>query len=858
MSDTPNPPDDQTPGDQTPGDEPIEPAAGDAGDAGDAGGADEETGGSFERDPSLAVQPVALQDEMERSFLDYAMSVIMSRALPDVRDGLKPVHRRIIWDMDEQGFRPDRPFVKSARVSGDTMAKYHPHGDSAIYDALVRMAQPFSLRHPLIDFHGNYGSPDFGPAASRYTECRLHPLAMQLLADIDEETVDMVATYDASREEPTVLPARFPNLLVNGSQGIAVGMATNIPPHNLGEVIDATIHLIDHPDATPDDLMQFVKGPDFPTGGSILGRAGIMDAYRTGRGSVKMRATATIEETRTGGYQIVVTELPYQTSCSSIAGRIQELVDSGELDGISDVNDGSAGGKTELVVKLKRDANPNVVLNNLYKLTQLQTSFGVNMVALVDGVPRTLNLATALQGYIRHQVDVITRRTNFRLDKARKREHILEGRIKALNVIDQIIALIRASDDAASAKAGLMAPPFEFSDIQATDILDMPLRQLTRLSRIDLESELEDVRARVLELQSILDDPEKLRGVIKTEMTAIREEFATPRVCQVAFDTGEMSIEDLVEDKELVIVMTQAQYVKAVPAANFKTQSRGGRGVSGGKMKADDIVRNVIFTTAHAFLLFFSNRGKVYRLRALDIPERERTAKGMPIVNLLPLQAGETIEAIIDTRDFAGERYLFFATKNGTVKKTAFDEYDSSRRDGLIAINLRDDDELVRVIETGGTDDIFMVARSGSTIRFNEGEVRPMGRNAGGVRGMKLRAGDEVVSVDVARNETSILMVTEAGYGKRTQLDKFNTQGRGGMGVIGIKLTGKKGKVVAAFMVGLDDEIVAVSSGGVTIRMPVSDISWQGRDATGVRLMNLDDGQIVASVAPILASDDDD
>lgn len=856
MSDTPNPPDDQNPDDANEPIDPIDPdgATPDAGDAGDG----EEVAGSFERDPSLAVQPVALQDEMERSFLDYAMSVIMSRALPDVRDGLKPVHRRIIWDMDEQGFRPDRPFVKSARVSGDTMAKYHPHGDSAIYDALVRMAQPFSLRHPLIDFHGNYGSPDFGPAASRYTECRLHPLAMQLLADIDEETVDMVATYDASREEPTVLPARFPNLLVNGSQGIAVGMATNIPPHNLGEVIDATIHLIDHPDATPDDLMQFVKGPDFPTGGSILGRAGIMDAYRTGRGSVKMRATATIEETRTGGYQIVVTELPYQTSCSSIAGRIQELVDSGELDGISDVNDGSAGGKTELVVKLKRDANPNVVLNNLYKLTQLQTSFGVNMVALVDGVPRTLNLTTALQGYIRHQVDVITRRTNFRLDKARKREHVLEGRIKALNVIDQIIALIRASDDAAAAKAGLMAAPFEFSEIQATDILDMPLRQLTRLSRIDLETELEDVRARVIELQSILDDPEKLRGVIKTEMTAIREEFATPRVCKVAFDTGEMSIEDLVEDKELVIVMTQAQYVKAVPAGNFKTQSRGGRGVSGGKMKADDIVRNVIFTTAHAFLLFFSNRGKVYRLRAMDIPERERTAKGMPIVNLLPLQAGETIEAIIDTRDFAGERYLFFATKNGTVKKTAFDEYDSSRRDGLIAINLRDNDELVRVIETGGTDDIFMVARSGSTIRFNESEVRPMGRNAGGVRGMKLRAGDELVSVDVARDETAILIVTESGYGKRTQLDKFNTQGRGGMGVIGIKLTGKKGKVAAAFMVGEEDEIVAMSSGGITIRMPVSDISWQGRDATGVRLMNLDDGQTVASVAPILSSDEDD
>ncbi len=833
MSDTPNPPDDDDANSGVPDD-------------------------SHGDDPSLSVQPIALQDEMERSFLDYAMSVIMSRALPDVRDGLKPVHRRIIWDMDEQGFRPDRPFVKSARVTGDTMAKYHPHGDSAIYDALVRMAQPFSLRHPLIDFHGNYGSPDFGPAASRYTECRLHPLAMQLLADIDENTVDMIPTYDGSREQPSVLPSRFPNLLVNGSQGIAVGMATNIPPHNLGEVIDATLHLIDHPDATPDDLMQFVKGPDFPTGGSILGRAGIMDAYRTGRGSIKMRATAAIQETKRGGYEIVVTELPYQTSCSAIAGRIQELVDGGELDGISDVNDGSAGGKTNLVITLKRDGNPNVVLNNLFKLTQLQTSFGVNMVALVDSVPRTLNLRTALEGYVRHQVDVITRRTEFRLDKAQKRAHLLEGRLKALNMIDQIIALIRASDDAPAAKAALIAAPYEFSELQATDILEMRLAQLTRLSRIDLEQEMDDVRARITELQSILDSPEKLRGVIKSEMSAIREEFATPRKCIVALDTGEMSIEDLVEDKELVIVMTEAQYVKAIPAGSFKTQGRGGRGVAGAKLKADDIVHHVIFTTAHAFLLFFSNRGKVYRLRAMDIPERERTAKGMPIVNLLPLQAGESIQAIIDTRDFAGERNLFFATRNGVVKKTAFNEYDSSRRDGLIAINLRDHDELVKVIETSGTDDIFMVARSGMTIRFSEDEVRAMGRSAGGVRGMKLRSGDEVVSVDVARDDTAILMITESGYGKRTQLDRFNSQGRGGIGVIGIKLTGKKGKVVAAFMVGLDDEIVAVSSGGVTIRMGVRDISSQGRDATGVRLMSLDDGQTVASVAPILASDDDD
>ena len=805
------------------------------------------------------IEPIQLQDEMERSFLDYAMSVIMSRALPDVRDGLKPVHRRIIWDMEQQGFRPNRPHVKSARVTGDTMAKYHPHGNSAIYDALVRMAQPFSLRHPLIDFHGNYGSPDFGAAAERYTECRLHPLAMQMLADIDEDTVDMVPNYDNTMEQPAVLPARFPNLLVNGSQGIAVGMATSIPPHNLGEVIDATIHLIDNPEATPDDLMQFVKGPDFPTGGTILGRAGIMDAYRTGRGSIKMRAKASIEEGKRGQMQVLVTELPYQTSCNSIASRIQELVDSGELDGIADVNDASAAAKTNLVITLKRDANANVVLNNLFKLTSLQTSFPVNMVALVDGVPRTLNLAQALQGYVRHQVEVITRRTEFRLAKAKRRAHILEGRIKALNVIDAIIALIRSSDDPAAAKAGLMIAPYEFSEIQATDILEMRLSQLTRLSRIDLETELEDVRARIIELQSILDSPEKLRGVIKSEMLAIREEFATPRVCPITYDSGDMSIEDLVDDKELVVVMTEAQYVKAVPAASFKTQGRGGRGVSGAKLKSDDIVRHVIFTTAHAFLLFFSNRGKVYRLRAMDLPERERQAKGMPIVNLLPLQAGETIQAIIDTRDFAAERYLFFATRKGVVKKTGFNEYDNGRRDGLIALNLRDGDELVKVIETSGTDDIFMVGKGGMTIRFNEGEVRPMGRAASGVRGMKLREGDTVVSCDLAKDDTSILMITELGFGKRVQLDKFNVQGRGGQGVKGMKFVRNKGtSVVAAFMVGDDDEIVAVASGGTTIRTPVRGIRHIGRDATGVTIMGVPDGEVVASVALILASEDEE
>ena len=809
-------------------------------------------------EPPDSIQPVPLQDEMERSFLDYAMSVIMSRALPDVRDGLKPVHRRIIWDMDQQGFRPDRPFVKCARVTGDTMARYHPHGDGAIYDALVRMAQPFSLRHPLIDFHGNYGSPDFGPAASRYTEARLHSLAMLLLADIDENTVDMIANYDGTTEEPTVLPARFPNLLVNGSQGIAVGMATSIPPHNMGEVIDATLALIENPEATADDLMKHVKGPDFPTGGVILGRSGIFDACRTGRGSIKVRAKASIEEGRRGQMQILVTELPYQTSCSAVAGRIQELVDTGNLDGIADVNDNSSGGKTELIITLKRDANANVVLNNLFKLTQLQTSFPVNMVALVDGVPRTINLKQALEGYIAHQIDVITRRSQFRLDKARDRQHILEGRLKALDVIDAIIKLIRGSDDAGSAKEALMQKPYEFSERQAIDILDMQLRQLTKLSRIDIEKEIEELNARIKELEEILNNPVVLRALISKELGEVKEKFATPRVCQIIADTGEMSIEDLVDDKELVIVMTNAQYVKAVPASSFRTQSRGGRGVAGAKMKTDDIVKHVIFTTSHAYLLFFSNRGRVYRLRAVDIPERERTAKGIPIVNLLPLQPGENIQAIIDTREFPGERNLFFATKQGQVKKTAFNEYDSGRRDGLIALNLRPHDELVRVIETSGTDDIFMVARSGQTIRFSEEDVRPMGRAAAGVRGMKLKADDEVVSCDLARDDAAILIVTDSGYGKRTQIDKFNTQGRGGQGVIGIKLTSKKGHVAAAFMVGIDDDIVAVSSGGVTIRMAVKEISSQGREATGVRVMSLDDGQSVASVALILATDDEE
>ena len=798
------------------------------------------------------IEPIEIQEEMERSFLDYAMSVIVSRALPDVRDGLKPVHRRILYDMHVQGYRPDRLHVKCAKVTGDTMSRFHPHGNQAIYDALARMAQPFSLRHPLIDFHGNYGSPDFPPAAERYTECRLSALAMHMIDGLDENTVDVDRNYTNEEDIPAVLPSRFPNLLVNGSQGIAVGMATNIPPHNLGEIIDATVHLIDNPDSTPDDLMRFVKGPDFPTGGFILGRQGIIDAYRTGKGSIRMRARAEIVEGR-GGDEIVISELPYQASPSAILTRIAELVNGRELEGIRDLKDLSAGDDTKLVVYLKRDANANVVLNNLFKHTPLQTSFGVNMVALVDGVPRTINLVTALRAYIDHQVEVIRRRTEFRLKKAQDRAHIVEGLLKALDMIDAIIATIRASDDKPAARTALMAAPFEFSEVQAEHILDMPLSRLTRLGRANLEEELAELRRTITELEAILADEGVLRGVIKSEMGAIREEFATPRVAEVTVDPGEMDAEDLITDEELVITMTRAGYVKAVPASQFRTQGRGGRGVQGAKLKEEDLVTDIIHTSAHAYLLFFSNKGKVYRLRAYEVPVKERTARGTAIVNLLPLDPNERIQTLIDTREFPADRFLMFATRGGQVKKTTFSEYDKSRREGFIAINLRDGDELVGVITTSGEDDIFMVSRLGMAIRFIETDVRPMGRDAAGVRGMNLREGDEVVSVDLARDDTSILLVTEAGFGKRTQLQHFHRQGRGGLGVRGIRLTAQRGRVVSAFMVGLDDEILVTSTSGVMVRMAVREISSQGRDATGVRVVTLDPGQAVASVAPVLA-----
>ena len=803
------------------------------------------------------IEPIEINLEMERSFLEYSMSVIVSRALPDARDGLKPVHRRILYSMFDQGLRPDRPHTKCAKVVGEVMGTYHPHGDSAIYDALVRMVQDFAMRHPLISGHGNFGGtgPDEGAAAMRYTECRLAPLALELLDSIDEETVDFEPNYDNSTQQPTVLPSRFPNLLVNGSQGIAVGMATKIPPHNLGETIDATLHLLAHPEASSDDLMSFVKGPDFPTGAQILGRQGILDAIRTGRGSIKMRAVAEIEET-SRNTRIVVTEFPYEVSVESIEEKIYDLVKNGELDGISGVQNDSAGRQARLVIELKRDANANVILNKLYKNTSLQTTFAVNMLALVDGVPRTLNLAQALGHYIAHQVEVVTRRTQFRLRKAEARAHIVEGLLKAIDMLDLVIATIRGSDDRSAARVSLMATPFDFSEEQDNHILDMTLGRLTRLGRAELEEEMNKLRETIAQLQLILSSDETLRAVIAEEITVIRDKYATARLTQIVNDPGELGMEDLIDDEEVVITMTQAGYIKSVSADAFRTQARGGRGVQGAKLKEEDFVEQIVHTTTHAYLLLFSNLGRVFRLRGHEIPIKERTAKGTAIVNLLNLQPNESVQAIVSTNDFPDDKFLVFATANGTVKKTPFSEYDKSRREGWIAIKLREGDEVVRVVPTSGDDDLMVVTFRGMSIRFNEGEVREMGRDATGVRGIKLRDDDKAISLDVVRDDADLFLVTDTGFGKRVKTERFNRQGRGGQGVRAIKLSAARGFVVASFMVRLDDELLLASSGGVLIRTPVREVSSQGRDATGVRVMNLDEGHSVATAAVVPAGDE--
>ncbi len=801
----------------------------------------------------LSVQPIEIQQEMEQSFLEYAMSVITARALPDARDGLKPVHRRILWSMFSTGIRPDRPHRKCATVVGDVIGNYHPHGDSAIYEAMVRMGQSFSLANTLIDPHGNFGSPSDPPAAYRYTECRLTDLAMRMVESIDEDTVDLVSTFDGSSEEPVVMPARFPNLLVNGSQGIAVGMATNIPTHNLTEIINATLHLIDNPEASVSDLMEFVQGPDFPTGGFIMGRAGLTSAFTTGRGSIRIRARAEIVEDGRNT-QIVVTEIPYQQSVENIEQKIADAVDRKIIDGIRELRNESAKGKTKFVIELKRDAPASVVLNNLYKHTPLQTSFAANMVALIDGVPRTINLRDALHAYVEHQIDVVTRRSQYRLSQAEDRAHIVEGLLKALDLIDDIISLIRSSDDRASALAGLQSDQFAFSERQANHILDMQLGRLTRLGRTRLEEELVELRERIKHLQAILDDEDQLRAVIKEELEEVRADHDTPRRSQIVFDEGDMEVEDLIDDEPVVITLSKGGYIKSVAADVFRTQGRGGRGVQGARLKDDDILVRVLTTTAHSYLLFFTNRGKVYRLKAYQVPMMDRTARGTAVVNLLQLEPDEVVEAVIDTREFVADEFLMFVTRQGVVKKTAFTEYDKNRTNGLIAINLRESDELVRVIQVRETDDIVLVSSSGQAIRFAGNQVRPMGRSAAGVRGMKLRDEDVVVAAAASseNDQRFLLTITKGGYGKRTPIEAYPRKGRGTMGVKGIKLTEARGAaVVGARMVDSEDEVIIVSSGGVLIRTSVSEIAEQRRDATGVRIMNVGDDETVAALSPV-------
>lgn len=809
------------------------------------------------------VSDITIEEEVQASFLEYAMSVITTRALPDVRDGLKPVNRRILYAALSSGLRPDQRYRKSAALVGEVMKTYHPHGDQAIYDSLVRMAQDFSMRNLLIDGQGNFGSVDGDPAAAqRYTECRLSRLAMELLRDINEETVDFGPNYDGESEEPLVLPARFPNILVNGSTGIAVGMATNIPPHNLVEVSDAVIDVLENPELgnDPEQMLEtctkHVKGPDFPTGALILGQQGIKDAFSTGRGSVKMRAVCEVEEGPKGNPRIVVTELPYQVNKARLAEKIAELVNSKDrkLEGIADLRDESSRKGMRFVIELKRNAIPQVVLNQLYKRTQLQENFAVNMLALVDGVPRTLNLGEVIHEYITHQVTVVTRRTQFRLRKAEERSHILEGLIIALDNIDEIVALIRSAGDVEEARGGLMAR-FGLSEVQAQHILDMPLRRLTALEQDKIREEHAELQKTIKELKAILKDPKKVRALIASELKEIKGKFGDERRSKIVPDEGEFDIEDLIADEDLVISVSRDGYIKSVPLDTYRQQGRGGRGVRGANLKEGDIVEHLIKTTAHAYLLLFSNTGRVYRIKAHEIPKRERTARGTAVVNVVPMRPDDKVAAVIDTRDYETFRYLLIATKRGMVKKTLFREYDSSRREGIIALNLRDGDEVVRVRPTSGEDDILLITQHGKAIRFKEAHVRPMGRTATGVIGIRLREGDEVVACDVISKGTAkgeLLVVTEFGYGKRTKLGDFPRKGRGGMGVIAAKLTKPRGQIIGASVVDATDEVFLISNDGVVIRMAANTISRQGRPATGVRVMNLASGASVSAVAPVV------
>jgi DNA gyrase subunit A len=805
------------------------------------------------------VEPVIIEEEISSSFIDYAMSVIVSRALPDVRDGLKPVHRRILFSMQEGGQLPTRPRSKSAAAVGDVIRKYHPHGTDAVYDALVRMVQDFSLRYPLIDGQGNFGSIDGDPpGAFRYTEARLAPMAMELLRDIDKETVDFIPNYDGNHQEPVVLPARFPNLLVNGSSGIAVGMATNVPPHNLGEVIDGVVSLIDNPDVSMRDLMKKVKGPDFPTAGIIMGRDGIRDAYETGRGSIKMRARVEIEESRQGRQRLVVTELPYMVNKARLAEKIAHLVQQRRVTDIADLKDESSGrGGMRLVIDLKRNANPHVVLNQLYKHTQLQDNFGVIMLALVDGIPRTLTLAQIIRHYLDHQVEVVTKRTQFELRQAEERDHIVQGLLIALANIDEVIKIIRAAADANEARAKLMER-FELSEIQANHILDMPLRRLTRLSRQELEGEHKELLATIKRLNGLLASPAKLLALVKNELLEIRKKYADPRRTEIRGDEGDLDIQDLIQEQDVIITITRAGYVKRLPLETYRRQGRGGRGVIGANLKADDIISQVFTTTTHHWLLVFTNRGKVYRVKVHAVPESSRTGRGTYVANLAGMGFGpdERIASVIDIKDYDDAKFLVFATRKGMVKKTALAEYDSPRT-GLAAINLKPGDELIGSLLTEGKDHIVLVSKLGQAIRFSEAGVRPMGRQTAGVIGMKLRQGDEVIAMVATSQGDGLLTVTNNGYGKRTPFEEYPTKGRGGLGVKTAMLTSRVGVLAGAFPIKKDQDILVIANDGVVIRVPAVQVRKAGRATQGVRVMRLEKGRSVAAVAPVIVQMDE-
>ena len=795
------------------------------------------------------VLPVNLADVMSTSYIDYAMSVIVARALPDVRDGLKPVHRRILYAMQEAGMGSNKPYKKSARIVGEVLGKYHPHGDSSVYDAIVRMAQDFSIRYPLADGHGNFGSVDGDPAAAmRYTEVRMSKIAELMLQDIDKDTVEFVPNYDESMKEPSVLPAKFPQLLVNGSSGIAVGMATNIPPHNMREVIDGVLMLIDNPETTVDELMTVIKGPDFPTAGQILGLDGIKSAYRTGRGVVTMRAEARIETMSNGKPRIVVTELPYQVNKARLVEKIAELVRDKQIEGITALRDESDRNGMRIVMELRRDANANVLLNQLYKHTQLQDSFGVIMLALVDGRPRVLNLKEVLHYYIEHQKDVITRRTKYELNKAQARAHILQGLTIALDHLDAVITTIRESRTADIARTALM-DGFNLSEKQAQAILDLRLQRLTGLEREKIEEEYQEILKTIAYLQSVLADESKIFGIIKDELTKVREQYGDDRRTRITLSSSDMDIEDLIAEEDIVITLTHGGYVKRMPLATYRNQKRGGRGVTGMGTKETDFVENLLITTTHHTIMFFTNRGLVYRLKGYDIPEATRQAKGTAIVNLLPLDGGETITAVIPVREYREDRFLFMATKKGIVKKTGLKEYDTARKGGLIALSLDEDDELIGVRFTDGERRIILGTRDGLAIMFEEDDVRAMGRQARGVHGIRLHDMDEVVGMDTVKDDSEVLTVTEEGYGKRTTATEYRVQQRGGKGVINMKVTEKTGAVVGLKVVNPEQELMLITQEGIVIRTNVNEISVISRNTQGVTLMKTENGDRVASLA---------